>query len=181
MHCEFILEHFAANNPAWSITTFELWAQACKGMCLSLSCRHYRGNVERLWEETWSFILSCGIYYIIADWGRQKELLCVPVSQKNHPNLMWHLSFTGFTGGATSFAVLSAKPKWWLTERCYSSCIYNITLHLQTPPPPLWKPVTSGDSASQPRPWYIDNPGPQPSCPAVLSFMLSLSTGAAGQ
>lgn len=65
----------------------------------------------------------------------------------------------------------------------FSLRVFNNNPSSPSAAPPLWKPVTSGASGNQPRPWYIDYPQPQPSssCPAVLSSMLSLSSGAAGQ
>lgn len=65
---------------------------------------------------------------------------------------------------------------WWVIQCCYTACIFISLLSICIPPQSR-KPVTSGDIASQSRPWYIYDSQPQPSCPAVLSTILSLTDG----
>lgn len=112
------------------------------------------------------------LFWINTDSRTWKHQLWV---SESHAGLQRHL--TGITGGVTGFYTLDD------TFELTAATLLAFTLapSPSAVPVTLWKPVTSGDSASQPgcqpRPWYIDYPQPQPSCPAVLSSMLSLSTG----
>lgn len=114
------------------------------------------------------------LLYTITDFWIQNHLLSASGSQKptqasSHSQVSqevsvfvcWLLFFLQF---------------WWLIQCWYSACIFISLLSICIPLQSR-KPVTSGDIASQPRPWYIYDSQPQPSCPAVLSTILSLSAG----
>lgn len=71
------------------------------------------------------------------------RLLSNSDTQKSHPNLLWHLSFTGITGGVTGLAVL-----WWLIathclylQHLLSICSPTVCTPPSPPPPPLPTPI----------------------------------------
>lgn len=132
-------------------------------------------------HDNWCYRVAHAAFMLTE--GRQKKMrLCASKSEKPHKP---HVApvIHRFPRRCHRFGSVVCQTQvmtnWMLLLQSYSQH-YSPSADT-TPHPTPWKPVTSGDSASQPRPQYIDNPGPQPSCPAVLISMLSLCTGAAGQ
>lgn len=115
---------------------------------------------------------DCVIIYNYWFLNSEPSVECQWVSE-THSGL---LTLTGILGGVSLLGFFFFLQFWWLIQCWYSACIFISLLSICIPFQSR-KPVTSGDIANQPRPWYIYDSQPQPSCPAVLSTILSLSAG----